>query len=182
MERDGWVAGARWLVLAAMLAAGLAEAHEVGGVKMPDTLELQDHRLELAHMELKRKLFFDIYVWGLYMEQIPRLEAEAIATDSIKRLHFRFLRNIRKDQLVGAFRQGLSINPALRSGPLQQEMEKLLQSLKDVKNGDDLILTYEPNAGLKVSGEASGGVVIPGKCFADALFTAWLQKNPVFPR
>jgi hypothetical protein len=59
-------------------------------------------------------------------------------------------------------------------------MEKLLQSLKDVAKGDNLIITYEPNGGLNVSGEASGGVVIPGKCFADALFTAWLQKNPVF--
>lgn len=182
MVRDNGVAAARWLMLAGVLAAGLAEAHEVGGVQMPDTLELQNHRLELAHMELKRKLFFDIYVWGLYMEQIPHMEAEAIAANTIKRLHFRFLRNIRREQLVGAFRQGLSVNPALRSGPLQQEMEKLLQSLRDVKDGDDLILTYEPSTGLKVSGEASGGVVIPGKCFADALFTAWLQKNPVFPR
>lgn len=182
MGRDGWVAGVRWLVLAAMLAAGLAEAKEVGGVKMPDTLELQQHRLALAHMELKKKLFFHIYVWGLYMEQMPRAESEAIAVNSVKRLHFRFLRNIRRDQLVGAFRDGLTINPALRTGPMQQDMEKLLQSLKDVKDGDDLILTYEPDTGLKVSGEASGGVVIPGKCFADALFTAWLQKNPVFPR
>lgn len=182
MGRNGWVAGARWLVLAAMLAAGLAEAREVGGVKMPDTLELQEHRLALAHMELKQKLFFRLYVWGLYMEEIPRVEAEAIATNSIKRLHFRFLRNIRREQLVGAFRDGLATSPALSSASMQQEMEKLLQSLKDVKNGDNLVLTYEPDSGLRVSGEASGGVVIPGKCFADALFTAWLQKHPVFPR
>ncbi len=181
MGREGWVARARWLVLVALLAAGLAEAREVGGVKMPDTLELQGHRLSLTHMALKEKLFFNLYVWGLYMEQIPHQEAEAIAADSMKLLHFQFLRNIRRDQLVGAFRQGLTVNPALRSGPMQQELEQLLQSLKDVSKGDNLILTYEPNAGLKVSGEASGGVVIPGKGFADALFTAWLKKNPVFP-
>lgn len=182
MGHNFWVAGARWLVLAAMLAAGLAEAREVGGVKMEDTLDLQGRRLALAHMALKEKLFFDIYVWGLYMEQIPRLEAEAIATNSAKRLHFRFLRKIRRDQLVGAFRQGLSSNAHLLSEPMQQGLEKLLQSLKDVSKGDNLILTYDPNAGLQVTGEASGGVVIPGKGFADALFAAWLQKHPVFPR
>jgi hypothetical protein len=182
MGKDFWVAGARWLVLAAMLAAGLAEAREVGGVKMDDTLELQGRRLALAHMALKEKLFFDIYVWGLYMEQIPRLEAEAIATNSVKRLHFRFLRKVRRDQLVGAFRHGLSNNAAPLSEPMQQSMEKLLQSLKDVSKGDSLILTYDPNAGLQVSGEASGGVLIPGKGFADALFAAWLHKHPVFAR
>ena len=181
MDQDSGVSMARGLVLVAVLVAGLAQAGEVGGVKMPDTLELSGRRVELAHMALKEKLFFDVYVWGLYMEQIPRQEAEAITTDSVKRLHFRFLRKIRKDQLEGAFRQALSVNPALRSAPMQQEMEKLLQSLKDVGKGDDLILTYEPEAGLNVSGAATGGVVIPGKGFADALLTAWLQKNPIFP-
>ncbi|WP_224363854.1 chalcone isomerase family protein [Hyalangium versicolor] len=180
MGRDDWMMGLRWLVLVALLAAGLAEAREVGGVKMPDTLELEGKRLALAHMALKEKLFFDIYVWGLYMEQIPRLEAEAVAANSVKRLHFRFLRKIRRDQLVGAFRKGLSANAALSAEPMQQQMEKLLQSLKDVSKGDNLVLTYVPDAGLEVSGEASGGILIPGKGFADALFTAWLQKNPVF--
>jgi hypothetical protein len=176
------MADARWLLLAAMLATGLAEAREVGGVKMPDTLELQGRRLALAHMALKEKLFFNLYVWGLYMESIPRVESEAIAANSVKQLQFRFLRKIRRDQLVGAFRKGLSSNPALCSGPLQQELENLLQSLRDVGKGDSLVLTYVPDKGLHVSGEASGGILIPGKGFADALFTAWLQKNPVFTR
>ncbi|KFE71221.1 chalcone isomerase family protein [Hyalangium minutum] len=182
MGRDFWVVGARWLILAAMLAAGLSEAREVAGVRMDDTLELQGRRLALAHMALKEKLFFNIYVWGLYMEQIPRVEAEAIATNSVKRLHFRFLRKIRREQLVGAFRQGIATNASMLSEPMQQGMETLLQSFKDVSKGDNLILTYDPNAGLLVSGEASGGVLIPGKGFADALFSAWLQKHPVFPR
>jgi hypothetical protein len=182
MARSGWVAGARWLVLGAMLAAGLAEAREVGGVKMPDTLELEGRRLALAHMALKEKLFFDVYVWGLYMEQIPRAESEAIAANHLKRLHFRFLRKVRREQLVDAMRHGLSRNPALNSGPMQQQLETLLQSLKDVSKGDNLVITYLPNSGLQVSGEASGGVLIPGKGFADALFTAWLHTNPVFSR
>ncbi|MBN1207041.1 MAG: chalcone isomerase family protein [Myxococcaceae bacterium] len=182
MGREGWVAGARWLLLAAVLAAGLAEAREVGGVQMPDTVELQGHRLELAHMALKEKLFFNIYVWGLYMEHIPRAESEAISTNSFKRLHFRFLRKVRCDQLVGAFRHGLSSHAAMSSEPMRQELELLLKSLRDVGKGDNLILTYEPGTGLHVSGEASGGVLIPDKGFADALFAAWLQRHPVFAR
>jgi hypothetical protein len=176
------VVGARWLVLAATLIAGLAEARDVGGVRMPDTLEVQGRRLELAHMELKSKLWFHIYVWGLYMEEMPRAESEAIAANFAKQLHFRFLRRIHREQLVGAFRTALSENPALRSGPMQQQLELLLQSLRDVRDGDSLVLTYEPEVGLHVSGEASDGVLIPGKAFADALFVAWLRKNPVFPR
>lgn len=182
MGRDLWVTGARWLVLAAMLTAGLAEAREMGGVKMPDTLDVQGRQLSLAHMALKEKLFFDVYVWGLYMEQVPDAESEAIAADSLKQLHFRFLRKIRRDQLVGALRHGLSSNPALCSAPMQQALETLLKSLKDVGKGDNLVITYHPETGLHVSGEATGGAHIPGKGFADALFTAWLQKHPIFSR
>jgi hypothetical protein len=182
MGRGEWMVGARWLVLSAMLAVGVSEAKEVGGVKMPDTLQLQGRQLELAHMALKEKLFFNVYVWGLYMEQVPRAEAEAIAANSVKHLHFRFLRKVRRDQLLEAFRQGLSSNPELRAGPLQQHLETMLASLKDVKKGDNLVITYVPDSGLQVSGEASGGVVIPGKPFADALFSAWLHRHPVFSR
>ncbi len=182
MARSAWVEGLRWLVLGAMLAAGLAEAREVGGVKMPDTLELEGRRLALAHMALKEKLFFDVYVWGLYMEQIPRAESEAIAANHLKRLHFRFLRKVRRDQLVEAMRHGLSRHGDLSSGAMQPQLEALLQSLRDVSKGDNLVITYLPNTGLQVSGEASGGVLIPGKGFADALFTAWLRTHPIFSR
>ncbi|MDC0710493.1 chalcone isomerase family protein [Stigmatella sp. ncwal1] len=182
MVRGGFWMGARLVVLSAVLVAGLSEAREVGGVKMPDTLQLQGRQLELAHMALKEKLFFNVYVWGLYMEQVPRVQSEAIAANSLKQLHFRFLRKVRRDQLLDAFRQGLSSNADLRSGPLQQQLETLLTSLKDVSKGDNLVITYVPETGLQVSGEASGGVVIPGKPFADALFSAWLHRHPVFAR
>jgi hypothetical protein len=183
MGRGVWVAAARWLVLAAMLIAGLAEAGEVAGVKMPDTLELEGRRLALAHMALKEKLFFNLYVWGLYMEEIPQAQSEAIASNRVKRLHFRFLRTVRRDQLVGAMRHGLSRSTELQSSEaMQQDLEKLLGSLRDVSKGDNLVLTYVPDSGLHVSGEASGGTVIQGKAFADTLFAAWLQKHPVFPR
>jgi hypothetical protein len=182
MARSGWVAGARWLVLGAMLAAGLAEAREVGGVKMPDTLELEGRRLALAHMALKEKLFFDVYVWGLYMEQIPRADSEAVAANNLKRLHFRFLRKVRREQLVEAMRHGLSRHADLNSVAMKPQMEAMLQSLRDVRKGDNLVITYLPDSGLQISGEASGGVLIPGKVFADALFTAWLRSHPVFSR
>jgi hypothetical protein len=76
----------RLLVLAALLIAGLAEGREVAGVRMPDTVELQGRRLALAHMALKERLFFNVYVWGLYMEQIPQAESEAIAANHLKRV------------------------------------------------------------------------------------------------
>ena len=163
-----------------LLTTGVAEARQLAGVQMPDVLTLEGRQLSLAHMALKEKFFFKVYVWTLYLEQVPRKKSEAISADCLKRLHFRFLRQVRKDQLVDAFRGGLSTNSAMKSAPLQQSLEQLLSSLRDVNEADDLILTYVPGGGLHVSGAASGGISIPGKSFADALFVSWLEMHPIF--
>jgi hypothetical protein len=173
--------GARGLLLVgAVLLAGAAQGKQLAGVKMPESLQLEGRELLLAHMELHEKLWFDVYVWGLYLEQKPQKASEAIAHNGVKRLQFRFLRNIDRGQLVEAFRDGLATHKALKAPGMRQDLEKLLSTLKDVVDGDDLVLTYVPGAGLHVSGKASGGVLIPGKRFADALFTVWLESHPIF--
>ncbi|NBC38802.1 chalcone isomerase family protein [Corallococcus exiguus] len=175
--------GARGLALGMLLLVGAAaHAGQAGGVNMPDSLQVEGRTLALTHMELKKKLFFNVYVWSLYMEEEPTCFKEAVSSNSLKRLHFRFLRTISKDQLVGSFREGLRQNPAMRQDALNQSLEKLLSSLHDVRKGDDLVLTYLPGSGLHVSGGASGGVHIPGKSFADALFSSWLDTHPIFPK
>lgn len=184
MRNQALKAGARWLVLCAMLVAGTAHAgqKQVGGVNMPDSLTLRGRTVALAHMALHKRLFFKVYVWSLYLEEQPRNASEAIASNSVKRLHFRFLRNISRDQLVGSLRDNLQKNPDMRQGPMADNLGVLLSSLKDVRKGEDLVITYVPDAGLEISGGASGGVVIPGKHFADALFSVWLNAHPIFPR
>lgn len=172
--------GIRWLVLGVLLAAGVAQAKQMAGVKMPEQLVLEGHAVQLAHMELHEKLWFNVYVWGLYLEQLPTRAEDAIAHDGVKRLQFSFLRNIKRSQLVNAFRDGLAGHDALRAPGMQQDLERLLSTLRDVSDGDDLVLTYLPNAGLHVSGKATGGILIPGKRFADALFTVWLEEHPIF--
>ncbi len=165
-----------------LAGAAQAEGRQLGGVQMPESLDLQGRRLELAHMELQKRLFFKVCVWSLYLEQRPTSTSEAISSNTVKRLHFRFLRNISRDQLVDSFRDGLQKSADLRQGPMADQLHLLLGSLKDVRKGGDLVITYTPDVGLEVAGDASGGVFIPGKGFADALFSVWLDAHPIFPR
>jgi hypothetical protein len=180
MVRTMGVTGFKAMLAGLMLVAGAAQAREMAGVRVPDSLTVEGHQVPLAHIALHQQFFFKVYVWSLYIEQPAHRNAEAIAANCIKRLHFRFLRNVNRSQLVDAFRDGLSKNPALRGAPLNQDFERLLSSLRDVPEGGDLIITYLPEGGLRVGGEASGGINIPGKAFADALFVSWLQEHPVF--
>jgi hypothetical protein len=182
MMWSGWRAGGWGLVVGLMLTASVVEARELAGVRVPDSLTLEGRRVSLAHMELKEKLFFKVYIWSLYLEQVSPKQSEVISANCVKRLQFRFLRDVRRDQLVEAFRDGLASNPALRDTPLRDNLEQLLASLRDVPEGGELVLTYVPGGGLHVDGEASHGITIAGKSFADALFVSWLETHPIFSR
>lgn len=170
----------RGWVVALMLVAGVAQARAVGNVHMPDAILLEGKQLALDHMALKRKLFFDIYVWGLYLEHTPSSTREAIHSQGPKQLLLRFQRSLKRDQLADAFRVFLRRTPELRSAEMRRPSELLVQSLRSVNKGDSLVITYLPTTGLTISGEGSQGAVIPGKEFADALFGAWLDENPIY--
>jgi hypothetical protein len=172
----------RWLVVLLALVAGAAQAKVMAGVRLPDAISLQGKEVLLDHVELKKKLFLEIYVWGLYLEQKPESTKQAIAFQGPKQLQLHFRRNIKRDQLVGAFRQFLTLNPELRTPEMRRHTETLVQSLKGVRKGETLLVTYIPEKGLVISGEASQGALIPGKAFADALFTAWLTENPIYDK
>jgi hypothetical protein len=174
--------GVRWLVVAMALVAGTAQARVMSGVRMPDAIYLQGKELLLDHMDLKKKLFFEIYVWGLYLEHTPGSIQEAISYGGPKQLQLHFRRGLKRDQLAEAFRDFLAHSPAARSPEMRRHSETLVRSLRAVRKGDSLLITYLPDKGLLISGEASRGALIPGKDFADVLFTAWLRENPIYDR
>jgi hypothetical protein len=165
------------LVLA--LAAAPAHARAVSGVKMPDAISLHGQQLVLDQMDIKRRLIFDVYVWGLYLEGRAATTEEALAFQGPKQLRMRFKRDVNQEQLASAFRDFLSRSPALRSPEMRQKTELLVGSLRAVRKGDSLIISYLPGEGLRVSGEGSEGALLPDKAFADALFGAWLTSNPI---
>jgi hypothetical protein len=180
MGRNWWCV--RWLVLVVALVAGTAEARVMAGVRLPDSISLEGKELALNHVDLKKKLFFEIYVWGLYLEQEPSSMKEAIAFQGPKQLQLHFRRNIKREQLADAFRHFLAQCSASRSPEMRRNSELLVQSLRGVRKGDKLLITYLPDKGLLISGEGSQGAVIPGKDFADVLFSAWLTENPIYGR
>jgi hypothetical protein len=51
--------------------------------------------------------------------------------------------------------------------------------IPDVVEGDEIALTFVPDAGTRVSVRGTDRGTIEGRDFADALFAVWLGPNPV---
>ena len=81
------------LCFSLFLALGLAaEAREIEGVKIPETINLAGgQQLILNGVGIRSKFFFDIYIAELYLsEKLPSTEA-VLALDKPRRVVMRFI-------------------------------------------------------------------------------------------
>jgi len=156
-----------------------ASAKEKEGVKFPDTAQVEGKELKLNGVGLRRKIFFNVYVAGLYVENTSKDAAQLASSDQTKRVTLVMLRDLDKHQVGEAIREGFMKNSAGQMATLKERLDKFIGQLSDVKKGEQLVVTYVPGKGTTVSGSGGERVAIPGKDFADALFSVWLGKQPV---
>lgn len=166
-------------VVAVLLGAGAARAYEVGGVPLADRVTIEGRPLALADAGLKQKLWFDVYVWSVYLEKPARSSREAVEADGYKQLTFHLRRDLNREQLVRGIRDGLFTHRAMQGSDKREGLERFLEALRSVNRGDKLVITYVPGEGVHVTGAVRQEAFIPGKAFADALFTAWLDQHPL---
>jgi hypothetical protein len=166
-------AAAALLVLALPLGA-----RELAGVTMPDTLAVGGQTLKLNGVGLRKKAIFKVYVGGLYLDT-PSTDAAAIlARDGAKAVRMQFLRNLRKTQLVDAFREGFDGNAPQKAAAQKTAVDRFLALIPDVKEGETLTLSYTPGKGTSVALGAKELGVVEGREFAEALFSIWLGPKP----
>lgn len=167
--------GAMLAVLSAPAVAG-----ERAGVRMPDTLEVAGRKLVLNGLGVREATMFnvDVYVAGLYLEQPSKDAAAILASDGVKVLHIRFVRDVDRDDVVSAFTEGFEKNagdlvPAIRPG-----IRRFTSWMPSFDDGSTITLTYVPGAGTRVAVNGRMKGTIEGADFARAMFSIWLGPKP----
>jgi hypothetical protein len=147
-----------------------AETHEAGG----STLRL--HRTAL----LKVKLFFKVYVAGLYLAETK--DAGRVLDDVPKRLEIAYLRDIPREILIEAAEDYFRANvPPAQRAALRGRLDRINALYVDVKAGDRYALSYEPGLGCELSLNGKSLGVISGADFAAAYFGIWLGSGCAKP-
>jgi len=160
------------------LAAGLGAA-ELAGVKMPDVVPVSGKTLHLNGLGLRTKVFFKIYVAGLYLENPTHDATNAISSEEEKRVVMHFLyKKVTKKQLVEAWDEGFRENAGVTSPEIKEKTARLESWMDDVSAGQEIVFTYDPGVGtaVEVGGQKQG--VIPGADFMRALWKVWLGEHP----
>ena len=166
------------LLLLCSLVAFPVTAKDIDGHQIPDTVSQDGKNLSLIGAGIRNKWMFNVYVGALYAEKPTFNAANLIKSEQIKRVDLHMLRDVGKDKIVESIREGFEKQSKAQMPALQARLDQLAAAVPDLKKGDVLSLTYIPEKGVVVGGAAKE-TVIPGKDFADALFSVWLGPDPV---
>jgi hypothetical protein len=172
------------LLLTCAALAAWAQPLEVEGVKLEATSQLGAAKLQLNGAGLRTKVFFKVYVAGLYTPQKATSAAQLLAQTGARRVTITMLRNVDAESFAGALNDGLRDNHTeAQFAAMKPKIDALNANLKAVgeaKKGDVIHFEFAPDAGTQVTvnGQARGSV-IPGEDFFTAVLRIWLGDKPV---
>jgi hypothetical protein len=167
-------------VLALVLVLALpALGKEREGVVAEPTILVEGRPLHLLGMGLRKKLWFKVYLASLYVERPSEDAAQVISSEQIKRVQMNMLRDLERGKIVEAVQQGFERNSGPQMPRLQARLDQFLAAIPDLKGGETIVITYLPRRGTLVKAGSGQQIAVPGKDFADALFSVWLGEVPV---
>lgn len=172
------------LALASSALAAWAQPLEVEGVKLGATNQLGTATLQLNGAGLRTKVFFKVYVAGLYVPQKTSNAAQLLAQKGARRVSISMLRNVDADSFSNALVEGLRDNHTeVQLAAMKAQIDALIANLKmagEAKKGDLIHFEYLPDAGTQVT---VNGKVLGSPIAGDEFFTSvlriWLGDKPV---
>jgi len=160
--------------------ATTADARKKSGVKMPDTVVVDNKQLVLNGMGLREASFLkvNVYVAGLYVERPSSDPAELLAANESKRLVLRFVRDVDRKDIVKAWTEGFKNNATVPLAQIKPRTDRLNAWMPAFNEGDTLAFTYVPGKGVAVDINGTRKGIIEGDDFARSLYSIWLGPKP----
>jgi len=172
------------LLLTVAAAGAWAQALEVEGIKLEATNQVGATALQLNGAGVRTKVFFKVYVAGLYVPQKTANAAQLLAQKGARRVTITMLRDVDAESFAKALNDGLRDNHTeAQFAALKPQIDALNANLKAVgeaKKGDVIHFEYLPDTGTQVTvnGKLKGSV-IAGEDFFSSVLRIWLGEKPV---
>ena len=172
------------MVCLALAVISSAQAVEVSGVRLDDTVQAANTSLKFNGAGVRYKVFFKVYIAALYLSESKNTTEGILALSGPKQINLSMLRDVSSDSLGQAFLDGLKRNSdkAERSKFLDQflKLGQLFASVPELKKGEVLSIQWLPSVGTNIFINVKRiGETFPDEAFFNALLKIWLGENPV---
>src|SRR5256885_14644784 len=144
--------------LLGLLASFSARGAELEGVKLEDRIRAGGEELQLNGLALRTRVFFKVYVAGLYLPEKTRSAKAALETPGPKRVTLGMLRDVGAAQFSESLIDGLKENTTeAELAALKPQVDALvaaMQRIGEAKKGMVIDLDYAADTGttLRVNG------------------------------
>ena len=172
------------VVLALAGSVAWAQPVEIEGVKLEPSAQVGSSTLQLNGAGLRTKVFFKVYVAGLYVPQKAGDAAKLLAQKGARRVTIVMLRTVDAESFAKALNDGLRDNHTeAQLAAMKPQIDALnanLSAVGEAKKGDVIHLEFVPDTGTRVTinGQARGSV-ITGEDFFTSVLRIWIGDKPV---
>jgi hypothetical protein len=158
-------------------------AAEVEGVKIDDKTRVANADLTLNGAGLRKRLFFKVYVMGVYVAQKNANATALIDQPGAKRIAIRMLRDVSADAFNEALAEGIRANHSEAEvkalDPGLKQLSAVIAEVQEAKKGMAIDLDWTgADTQVMVNGKPTGKP-IPGQELYKALLKIWLGDKPV---
>lgn len=168
------------LGLALVVIMAPAQAAKVGGVEMPDTLDIATPALTLNGAGKRTKLVAKLYVAGLYLTS-PLSGAQAIVdANEVMALRLHITSSlINAKRMEKATREGFENSAGGDLAAIADRVDKMIAVFQSgVAEGDIYEFLWVPEKGTRIIKNDAEAALIEGLDFKSALFGIWLGNQP----
>ncbi len=155
-------------------------ATEIAGVKIPDTIQIDNETLLLNGVGIRTKFFFDIYIGSLYVKNKDSNSERIINSPQSKRINLNFLyKEVDKEKLTNGWITGFKNNNSAEVfTTLKKRLDKFNSYFITMHRGDNIQLDFlsSNNTRITINNKLKGE--ISGTDFQKALLRVWLGDDP----
>lgn len=162
-----------------LVTSSLAIASLQKDVDLPSTTTVNRVELKLNGVGLRTATLFrlKVYAAGLYLQKLSTDPAEILESKTPKKVTLYFLRNLKRDQLVDAWKNSFKDNCGTECEQMKPALTQLSGLMTDVVEGELLSFTFFADS-IEVSIKGEAPQKIMGEGFSKVLLTTWLGPNP----
>ncbi len=167
------------VLFASLMLSIQANAKVVSGVDVADTIELNNHTLQLNGAGVRSKFFMDLYVGSLYT-LTPTSQTKAVLDAPIAVIRLNITSGlITSDKMHDAIIEGFEDATDDNLASIKTEVDAFMALFSDeIIKGDQFTLEATKGVGVTAYKNGQAQATIEGEAFREALLNIWLGKQP----
>lgn len=162
---------------------GLQAQTTINDVKLPASFKPADApQLFYNGGGIRKKLFFKVYVAGLYLTGKSQNAEAIVNADEAMAVKLTVTSSVvSSDNMSEAIQEGFEMSLDGNTDALQSKIDQFISTFQKspINEGDLFDIVYIPGTGVQISKNGILQVTVSGLDFKKALFGIWLSDDPI---